>query len=259
MGRSISFLYGLVAYAVFFAVLLYTIAFVGNLDAVAAKTIDSGTTGPLGLAILINVLLMGLFAVQHNVMARPWFKAWWTRIVPEPIERSTFVLLASLLLALLFWQWRPMPEIVWQVDHAVPSTLLWILCFGGFAIALYASFLIDHFDLFGLRQVFLHWRGREYTSPRLAVRSLYKWVRHPLVMGFLIGFWATPTMTQGHLLFAVVITAWTFFGIMLEERDLSRALGGEYHRYRAETPMIVPKPWRPGWSPDPKGRPVTRT
>lgn len=242
MGRLVAFCYGVVAYVLFLLVFLYTIGFVGNL--VVPKSIDSGPEGSLGVAVSINVLLLGLFAVQHSVMARPWFKAWWTKIVPEPIERSTYVLVSSLLLVLLFWQWRPMTQSIWQVDQPVWQTLLWVLFGGGFAMVLYSTFLIDHFDLFGLRQVYLYWQGREDSPPQLLVPSLYKWMRHPLMVGFLIAFWAIPSMTQGHLLFAIVITGYVFVGIVLEERDLVRELGDDYRRYREQTRMLLPIPKR---------------
>jgi protein-S-isoprenylcysteine O-methyltransferase Ste14 len=177
-------------------------------------------------------------------MARPWFKARWTKLVPKPIERSTFVLAASLLVALTMWQWRPMPEVVWRVENPAARAFLSGLSLLGWALVFYSSFVIDHFDLFGLRQVYLHLRGRPYVHPAFAERSLYKLIRHPLMAGFLIAFWATPTMTQGHLLFALVTTAYILFGISIEERDLARFLGEDYWRYRDRTPMLVPWPKR---------------
>jgi len=244
--RLAFFLYGLVAYAVFFATFLYLIGFVGDL--LVPKSINDGPATPLPRAILIDVLLIALFGVQHSVMARPWFKTRWTRLVPKPIERSTFVLVASLMLVLLVWQWRPIPGAVWEAQAQALRAILWGLFFAGWAIVLYASFLIDHFDLFGLRQVFLYLREREYTHPRLIVRSLYRWIRHPLMLGFLIALWATPLMTEGHLLFALGMTGYIFVGIAFEERDIARALGPEYEAYRSRTPMLAPglKPAR-GW------------
>jgi protein-S-isoprenylcysteine O-methyltransferase Ste14 len=242
MGRVVIFFYGVVAYGAFFVTILYAIGFLGGF--VVPKTIDSGTAGPVGTAVLINVLLILLFGVQHTIMARPWFKNWWTRILPKPAERSTFVLAASALLALLMWQWRPMPTIVWQLDAAAGKALLWGLYFFGWFLVFYSSFLIDHFDLFGLRQVFLHLKSREYHHRPFMAHSLYKVIRHPLMAGFLVAAWATPTMTQGHLLFAAVITGYVFVGVRLEERDLVRFLGEDYRRYRERTPMLLPLPKR---------------
>lgn len=238
MGRAIALIYGLAAYGAFFAVFLYMIGFVGNM--LVPKSIDSGVPSPLGQALLINLGLVGLFAVQHSVMARPAFKSWWTRFIPKPVERSTFVLASSLILALLFWQWRPMPAIVWEVQQPVAATALRGLFFLGWLIVLYASFIIDHFDLFGLRQVFLYFRNRPYAHPPFAVRSLYRIVRHPLMVGFLIAVWATPVMTVGHLALALLLTGYILVGVTLEERDLVRHVGADYDRYRSQTPMFLP-------------------
>jgi len=238
MVRVLVFTYGLLVYAVFLVTILYAIGFVGNW--VVPKSIDTGTPGPIGTAIAVNVLLLALFAIQHTIMARPAFKLRYARILPPPIERSTFVLAASLLLGLTFWQWRPMPTLVWQVETPVARVLLTGLCVLGWGIMFYSSFLIDHFDLFGLRQVFLYLRGKPYSHPPLKMVSLYRLVRHPLMLGLLLAFWFTPTMTQGHLLFAAVTTAYIFLGIQIEERDLLRFLGDDYRRYRSETSMIVP-------------------
>jgi protein-S-isoprenylcysteine O-methyltransferase Ste14 len=219
---------------------LYTAGFLGNF--VVPKSIDSGTDGPVGRAALINVLLLGLFGIQHSVMARAGFKTWWTKFVLRPIERSTYVLFSSLVLILVFCQWRPITSVVWQIDHLVAGLILKGLFFTGFLIVLYASFLIDHFDLFGLRQVFLHWQGKEYTEKTFGTPSLYKLIRHPLYLGWIIAFWSTPLMTYGHLLFAIVTTAYIFVAIPLEERDLVRLLGEDYQRYRERIPMMIP--WR---------------
>ena len=240
MSRIVFFMYGAGCYAVFFASFLYAIGFLGNF--LVPKSIDSGTEGPLVPALLINSLLLVAFGVQHSVMARPGFKKWWTRFVPQPIERSTYVLLSSLLLFLLFWAWRPMTSVVWKIDHAMAQLILTGLMFAGFLIVLYASFLIDHFDLFGLRQVFLYLRGKEYTDKPFATPTLYKLVRHPLYVGWIVAFWATPDMTYGHMLFSIVTTAYMFMAITLEERDLGRFLGDDYRRYRERTPMILPWP-----------------
>ncbi len=242
MGRVLSLAYGAVAYALFFVVFLYLIGFTGNV--LVPKSIDSGTPSPLGEALLVDFLLVALFGVQHSVMARPAFKSWWTTFVPKPVERSTYVLLASLILALMFWQWRPIPAVIWHFQPPLAVTLLTGLFFLGWGVALYSSSIIDHFDLFGLRQVFLHFRNRPYTHPPFAARSLYRIVRHPLMVGILIGIWSTPMMTAGHLLFSLLMSGYVFVGVTFEERDLSRMLGDEYRLYRSRTPMFVPAPPR---------------
>lgn len=239
MGRLAVLLYGVLAYCAFLVTFLYVMAFVGN--AVVPKRIDTGPEGPVGAAVLINVLLLGLFAVQHTIMARPWFKARLTRIIPQAAERSTYVLAACATLALMCWLWRPITAVVWDVDLAAARGILWSLFLLGWGMVLYSSFLIDHFDLFGLRQVVLHWKGRQYTQPVFVQRSLYRLIRHPLMAGFLIGIWATPTMTQGHLLFAMVVSGYIFVGIFFEERDASRLLGEEYEEYRRTTPKLIPR------------------
>jgi protein-S-isoprenylcysteine O-methyltransferase Ste14 len=239
--RRIMFLcYGTLAYAVFLVTILYTMGFVGNV--VVPKAIDTGREVPFGEAILVNALLLGLFAVQHTIMARPAFKAWWKKLVPEPIERSTFVLCAGSLLLLLFWQWRPMTGVVWHVEATPVRSVLAALSVLGWVIVFASTFLIDHFDLFGMRQAVLAFLGRPYVPRPFVERGLYRWIRHPLIAGFLLAFWSAPTMTQGHLLFCLLTTAYVFVGITLEERDLLRALGEEYRRYRARTPMILPLP-----------------
>jgi protein-S-isoprenylcysteine O-methyltransferase Ste14 len=243
MKRLLFFLYGLLAYLLFFAAILYGIGFVGNL--LVPKGIDDGEAGPLSTAIVVNISLLLLFAVQHNIMARPWFKDWWTRFVPRPIERSTYVATASLILMLLYWQWRSMPEVVWHVDSAAGRGTLWALYFLGWAIVFYSSSVIDHFELFGLKQVWLYFIGREQVTAPFSERSLYRWVRHPLMLGFIIAFWAAPTMSQGRLLFAAVTTVWILVAIQIEERDLAHYLGEPYRNYRERTPMIVPWPRSP--------------
>ncbi|MCG8405365.1 MAG: isoprenylcysteine carboxylmethyltransferase family protein [Phycisphaerales bacterium] len=250
------FVYGAATYVLFLAVFLYMVGFAAN--RVVPKSIDSisGAAEPVGWAILVNVLLLSLFAIQHTIMARPGFKQWWTRFVPSPIERSTFVLVTNAVLVLIFWQWRAMPEVVWSVESHVGSLMLHALCALGWLLALYSTFCIDHFELFGLRQVYLNLRGRTPRHPGFATPWLYRMVRNPLMLGFMIAFWATPTMTQGHLLFALVNTAYiVIIGIRFEERDLLKMLGEEYRRYRERTPMLFPWP-RPRRADDPAQRGV---
>lgn len=238
MTRLAFLIYGIAAYLLFFAAILYGIGFDGNV--VVPKGIDDGLVVPLAAAIAVDVALLLLFAVQHNVMARPRFKEWWTRFVPHTLERSTFVALASLILLLLYWQWRPLPAVVWHVDNTVGRGILWAIYFAGWGIVFYSSFLIDHFELFGLKQVWANFRGREYVSSAFSERSLYRWVRHPLMLGFILAFWAAPTMSQGRLLFAVVTTLWILISIQIEERDLVILIGEPYRGYRSRTAMLVP-------------------
>jgi protein-S-isoprenylcysteine O-methyltransferase Ste14 len=242
MPRVLAVAYGAVAYAVFFATFLYAIGFVGDL--VVPKGVNAGPPTPLAEALIVNVLLLGLFAVQHSVMARPAFKRWWTRIVPAPVERSTYVLVASLVLILLFWQWRPMTGVVWSVTSPAAVAVIWAAFWLGWALVLFSTFLVSHFDLFGLNQVWSYWRGR--TRPEMTFRTplLYRVVRHPLYLGFIIAFWAAPTMTLGHLLFAVATTAYILIGIQLEERDLVDSFGETYVAYRKRVSMLIPLPPR---------------
>ncbi len=242
MGRILAFLYGLVNYVVFLAVFLYAIAFVG--DFAVPKTIDSGgPTGAFWPSLLINAGLLGLFAVQHSVMARKGFKRWWTKIVPEPIERSTYVLFTNAVLILLFWQWRPLTDVVWTVEVVWGQWVLWGLFGFGWVLVLGATFAISHAHLFGVEQVYRYMREEEEASaPGFQVPRLYRYVRHPLVLGFLIAFWATPEMTVGHLVFALATTGYSLVGLYLEERDLVARFGDDYRRYRKRVPMILPWP-----------------
>jgi protein-S-isoprenylcysteine O-methyltransferase Ste14 len=239
MSRGLSLAYGIIAYLLFVAAILYGIGFVGNM-AVMPKGINDGIPTTVIHATIVNVLLLLLFAVQHSVMARPWFKNWWTRFVPQPIERSTYVAVASLILLLLYWQWRPIPEVIWDVKNTTGRGVLWALYFAGWLLVFYSSSVIDHFELFGLKQVWRHFRGETHATAPFSERSLYRWVRHPLMLGFLVAFWSAPTMTLGRLLFAAVTTLWILFAIQLEERDLAHFLGEPYRDYRARTPMLVP-------------------
>ena len=240
VSRVFAFIYGLIAYLIFFGTILYAIGFVTGM--VVPKTIDDGAAGSAVEAIVVNLLLMTLFAVQHSVMARKGFKAWWTQFVPKPIERSTYVLAASLVLDLLFWQWRPIPTVVWQIDNPQVATAVIGLSFVGWLLLFSSTFLINHFELFGLHQVANNLAGREMPAPRFRTPLYYKFVRHPIYLGLIIAFWAAPTMTAGHLLFAAVTTAYIFVGILLEEHDLVAVFGDDYRRYRQRVSMLVP--WR---------------
>ena len=238
MTRLLTIGYGAVCYLVFLGAFLYAIGFVGNI--LVPRSIDHGIAAPITEALVVNVLLLGLFAVQHSVMARPAFKRSWTRLVPKTIERSTYVLLSSLALVLLFWQWRTMPAVIWDVTWQPGRVALWTLFGLGWVTVLLSTFMINHFDLFGLRQVYLAWRGTPYTYVDFRTPLLYRVVRHPLMLGFVVAFWATPTMTVGHLLFAVATTAYILIAVQLEEHDLTVALGNQYRDYRRRVPMLVP-------------------
>jgi len=243
MTRVLGFLYGLAAYLVFFVTFLYAIGFVESL--IVPKAIDSGMTVPLAEALIINLLLLSLFAVQHSVMARKPFKQWWTQYVPKSVERSTYVLFASLALAFLFWQWRPIPDMVWQVADPQIAMAIMGLSFLGWFLVLFSTFLINHFELFGLHQVVNNLVGRDMPAARFKTPVLYKVVRHPIYLGFIIAFWATPSMTIGHLLFAAVTTVYVFVGIWLEERDLVAMFADEYRNYRHRVGMLLPRPRNP--------------
>jgi len=238
MKRTAVFVYGVASYAVFFATLLYAIGFLGNFG--VPKSIDSGPDDPLFVALAIDAGLLALFAVQHSVMARTWFKQAWTRIIPEPAERSTYVLFSSIALLLLFWLWRPIGGVVWQVNSEVARMMITGSYVLGLLIVLASTFLINHFDLFGLRQVYLYLRGIPYTKLEFKTPFFYRYVRHPLYVGWLLTFWSAPTMTVAHLFFALMTTVYILIAIQFEERDLLVAHGESYARYRQEVPMLIP-------------------
>lgn len=238
MNRYLTIGYGAVCYVVFLASFLYSIGFVGGF--VVPRSVDEGIDASVAEALVVDVVLLGLFAAQHSVMARPAFKQWWTRLVPKPIERSTYVLLSSLALILLFWQWRTLPAIVWDVTWVPGRIVLWTLFAVGWVIVLLSTFMISHFDLFGLRQVYLAWRRQPYRDVEFRATLLYRVVRHPLMLGFIVAFWSAPTMTAGHLLFAAATTGYILIAIQFEERDLAAALGAQYRDYRGRVPMLVP-------------------
>lgn len=244
--------YGIASYLAFLVAFLYAIAFVGNFA--VPRTVDSGIAAPTSEAVLVNVLLLSVFAVQHSVMARIWFKRLWTRIVPQVIERSTYVLLSSLALFLLYWQWRTMPAVVWNVESTAGRVILWVLFWVGWATVLASTFMINHFDLFGLRQVWLNWRGRPYSELGFRTVMFYRVIRHPIMAGFIVAFWATPTMTAGHLLFAAVSTAYILVAIQLEEHDMMAMMGDQYRDYRHRVGMLAPGLHLGHDSPTPKVR-----
>jgi methanethiol S-methyltransferase len=238
MGRISTFLYGIVCYLIFFVSFLWAIPFL--CDVGLTRSIDSGPQGPIGQALVIDAALLTLFALQHSIMARPWFKRAWTRIVPPAAERSTYVLFSSVALIVLFYEWRPIGGTIWQVDAGAARDLIYAIYAAGWALLLVATFLINHFDLFGLRQVYLHLRGRQYTQLPFRTPALYRYVRHPIYFSWACIFWATPHMTTAHLLFAIATTAYMLAAIPLEERDLVSIHGDEYRRYKQEVPKIVP-------------------
>jgi protein-S-isoprenylcysteine O-methyltransferase Ste14 len=242
MGRALAFLYGIACYLVFFLTFLYAIGFVGNI--LVPKSLDSTPVGPFGESLLIDAILLGIFAVQHSVMARPAFKRWWTRFVPEAVERSTYVLLASLALILLFWQWRPLGGTVWLVENPIGRAVLWALFALGFLDVLVCTFLIDHFELFGLRQVYNNLKRTPMPPVKFVEPFLYKFVRHPMMIGFFFAFWATPHMTVTHLVFAIATTAYILVALQLEEHDLAASIGEPYRDYRRRVHMLLPIPKR---------------
>jgi methanethiol S-methyltransferase len=231
--------HGVIAYTLFLLVFLYAIGWVERL--LVPRTIDEGPRAPAAVAVLVNLALLSLFAAQHSVMARPWFKKRWTRIVPAAIERSTYVLLATGALALLMWQWRPLPQQIWDVELPALRVALYAVSLGGFGLVLASTFAIDHFDLFGLRQVIRNQRGQQPAQADFRTPWLYRMVRHPLYLGFIIAFWVAPTMTVGHLMFAVVTTAYIVVAVQFEEHDLIGAFGDRYRSYRTRVPMLVPR------------------
>ncbi|WP_101948094.1 methanethiol S-methyltransferase [Mycobacterium sp. 3519A] len=237
MNRYFAMAYGVISYALFLVVFVYAIGFVGGLT---PRNVDNAIAAPTIPALAVDTALLTLFAVQHSVMARPAFKRWWTHYVPRPVERSTYVLLASFVLALLLWQWRDIPAVVWEVNFQPARLAIWALFWLGWAIVLASTFMINHFELFGLRQVFAVWRARPQAETGFRTTLFYRVVRHPLNLGFIVAFWAAPTMTAGHLLFAAMTTAWILVAMQLEERDLLAALGDRYAAYRERVPMLVP-------------------
>jgi methanethiol S-methyltransferase len=242
MAGLLAVLYGIGAYAVFLVSLLYAIGFVGDL--VVPKTIDSGAAAPLVESLIVDVALLGLFAVQHSVMARPGFKRWWTLIVPKSVERSTYVLFASLVLLLLYWQWRPIAAPVWTVEAPLAVAAITAVFWFGWGLLLVSTFLLSHFELFGLKQVFARLFRRDLPAPQFHTPLLYRHVRHPIYLSFLLAFWATPSMTVGHLLFALATTLYILIAIQLEERDLIELFGDQYRSYRDRVAMLLPLPGR---------------
>ncbi len=241
MSKVLIALYGLVSYVLFLLSFLYAIGFVGNLP--VFKSIDTGEVGPLLPSLAINTLLLGLFAVQHSVMARPVFKAWITKLISPAIERTSYVMLSSLLLFTLYGFWQPMPGVIWNVEYSIGRTVLIAIFWLGWLTVLLSTFMINHFDLFGLRQVYLNFRGRDYSHLDFRIIGLYKLCRHPIMLGFIIAFWATPTMTAGHLLFAIATTGYVFIALQFEERDLVTFFGDVYRSYQEKVPMLFPYKW----------------
>lgn len=240
MQRSLNIVFALVAYAIFFVTFLYLIAFVGNI-AVVPRTVDIGPTAPAAAALVIDLALIALFGLQHSVMARPGFKAWWTRVVPPPAERSVYVLMASAMLIILFAFWRPIEGTIWSVTNPLGEAVLWTIFGLGWLIVLISTFLINHFELFGLQQAWLDSRAREEQAPELREPSLYRLVRHPMMGGFFLALWAIPTMSAGHLLFACGMSAYILVALRYEERDLVSTFGADYEEYRTRVGMLLPR------------------
>lgn len=239
MKKVIAFIYGVISYVIFLGAFLYAIAFVG--DFAVTKTINTGVETPFTQAVLINLLLLSIFALQHSIMARPGFKKWWTKFVPHAVERSTYVLLSSLALILIYWQWRPLPDVVWEVQHETGAILLYSLFGLGWVIVLLSTFMINHFDLFGLKQVYENLKKIEPQPIPFKMNFLYSIVRHPIMLGFVIAFWATPVMTVGHLIFSVTTSLYILVAVkFLEERDLQKAFGKRYAEYQENVPMLIP-------------------
>jgi len=240
MSRAATLLFAIVAYGIFFATFLYLIVFVGDFR-FAGRTVDVGASAPVALAVVTDLVLVGLFGIQHSVMARPAFKQWWTRIVPQSAERSVYVLAASSMLILLFLFWRPIPQVVWNVTNPLAADIIWLLFWAGWGIVLLSTFLINHFELFGLQQAWLNMRGRRAEDPQLRQPFFYRWVAHPLYSGFFLAFWAAPEMTAGHLLLAAGVSAYILIAIRYEEHDLTNLFGEDYRRYRAGVGMLTPR------------------
>ena len=238
LKRSLVFVYGLVSYVLFLGTYLYAIGFVGNF--LVPRSIDSAADGNFAVSFIVDLALLLGFALQHSVMARPAFKRWWTRLIPEAAERSTYVLASSLALIALFAYWRPLGGVVWSVEAPVAVAVLYLLCAAGWLLVLVSTFLINHFDLFGLRQIWMYLRGVPYQAIGFRTPGPYRLVRHPLYVGWLLAFWATPTMSVAHLLFAIATTGYILFAIRLEERDLIASLGNAYREYRQRVPMLIP-------------------
>lgn len=238
MTRLFAFLYGVICYVIFLATFLYLIGFIGNL--LVPKSIDSGIPGSLVLALTTNLVLIGIFGIQHSVMARPGFKRWWKRFMPAAIERSSYVLFASAALILMFWLWKPITQDVWHIHMPAAVFALWVMFALGWGVVLSCTFLIDHFDLFGLRQVYLNLKQRSYSPVGFREPFFYRLVRHPLMLGFIMSFWAAPVMTVGRLVFAAGMTSYILIALQFEERDMVTYFGEEYRKYRQRVPMLVP-------------------
>lgn len=239
MKKSIIFIYGIIAYLVFLIAFLYAIGFVGNIF--VSKSIDSGAQTTLFSSLLINVILLSVFALQHSIMARPVFKKWFTTIISPAMERSTYILLSSLALLLIYWQWQPINAIVWKTENEIVSNVIIGIFYLGWFVVLLSTFMINHFELFGLAQIFDNLKNKQTANPKFQTNYLYKIVRHPIMLGFVIAFWATPVMTVGHLLFAIVTTLYILIAVKyLEEKDLRKFIGEKYETYQKEVPMIIP-------------------